>query len=151
WTNSTRPKNFAKSVATLKVGTKRKRHNARDEDEGLPARKIYQTSGYTRMKRSPVIETIVFIHYSSDCKCEQSKKSEKQKNNDKDKDEDEDDDNDDDNVKDNIVDPWLCTCDLWFRGRVYSECERNKKGNRVFAVSFDDGDDHEIEWSTKRK
>lgn len=116
WNVSKRPKNFAKQVAVLKPGSKRKRSNADKSDEDdAPARKRRKTDRFILLKRPPMIGNTVYVHFTLDCTCQ-------------------------------IEDHLKCTCDLWYRGKVTSESENNKEGNRVFAVLFIDGEEEEIEW-----
>eukprot|EP01127_Copromyxa_protea_P001356 TRINITY_DN1136_c0_g2_i2.p1 TRINITY_DN1136_c0_g2~~TRINITY_DN1136_c0_g2_i2.p1 ORF type:complete len:628 (+),score=121.92 TRINITY_DN1136_c0_g2_i2:553-2436(+) len=130
WTNSSRPKNFTKSVAKIKPGEKRKRHNEPEENADEPtvhAKKRHCSERFERVKKCPTIGLVVCIHFTDDCTCRSIGQDQ------------------------SPIDPLECVCDLWFRGKVVSECEKSKEGHKVFAVSFLDGEEEEIGWESRGK
>src|SRR5690606_5925670 len=45
--------------------------------------------------------------------------------------------------------PSECDCDLWYEGTILEEKPRDDKGDRVFYVDFECGDEDDIIWEIK--
>lgn len=124
WSASRRPKNFHKEVAELK-GRKRKRQQKDgDSEEGGGEENDSNNVPTKKHKKNPRYVKLQkapiignFVYIHFSDDC-----------------------------KCKIDDPFLCTCDLWYRGKVTSECDKNANGDRVFAVLFVDHSEEEIEW-----